>query len=126
MDMAEPSPVEVKNEEPIKVEVTGGDKIPLPDPPPATTSEVHQTVVSSQAAEVYHWYGNPKFDDWIRLWLSTLVVGGFVFMVLYGQVTGRQPSQGVVEVYVAFVATCLGFYLGSSYGSNAKSKTGIV
>lgn len=46
-------------------------------------------------------------------------------MVLFGQYTGKQPSNGIIEVYVAFVAGVIGFSFGSSYGSNNKAKTGL-
>jgi hypothetical protein len=92
---------------------------------PSTQTEVHTAVVTSSPADIYHWYGNPKFDDWMRFLLSFEVVSGFVWMVLYGQYSGKQPDNNTVLVYVAFVSTCIGFYLGSSYGSNNKSKTGL-
>lgn len=123
--MSDPAQVEVTNEAPIKVAITDAIGDVKPEQP-ASTSEVHQTVVTSQAPERVYWYGTPKFDDWLRFWFGTMIIGGFVFMVLYGQVTGKKPDKDTVLVYVSLVTFCLGFYYGSSYGSNNKSKTGLV
>jgi len=92
----------------------------------ATTVEKHETVTTTgdatQAAQAQQVVMSPRFDDWVRFILAQEIVAGFIFMVLYGQVYGRQPDQNTLLVYVSFVSLSLGFYLGSSYGSNNKDK----
>ena len=65
---------------------------------------------------------NARFDDWVRAILSVMVVGGFVYVIIYGQMTGRSIPDSEFTVYVGAVTLALGWYLGSSYGSNAKER----
>ena len=63
-----------------------------------------------------------RFDDYVRALLSALIVAGFVFIIVYGQIKGKAIPEAEFTVYVGAVTTVLGFYLGSSYGSNAKDR----
>ena len=88
-----------------------------------TTTEKHETTVTKgDAAQAAAVATGPRFDDWVRFILAFIVVAGFEFIVIYGQVSGRQPDQNTLMVYVSFVSLSLGFYLGSSYGSKDKSR----
>lgn len=128
--MADPTPVDVKNAEPIKVAIADAGAIPPiegPKPTVEKTTETHETVKTvGDAAATSQVALGARFDDWVRFALAQEVVAGFIWMVLYGQFTGRQPDQNTMLVYVSFVSLSLGFYLGSSYGRNLEKKAGAV
>jgi hypothetical protein len=108
-------------DQPVKVEIAA-------DPPagaPITETVVEQHTTSKttgDAAQASAVSMGPRFDDWVRALLAQEIVAGFLFIVIYGQVMGKSPDQNTLMVYVSFVSLSLGFYLGSSYGSNNKDK----
>lgn len=88
-----------------------------PTPPTTeTTTETHATVKTSVDST------SPRFDDWTRALLSMVVVLGFEWIIIFGQITGKQVPEGILTTYVGFVMLALGYYLGSSSGSAAKDK----
>jgi len=62
-----------------------------------------------------------KFDDWVRAAIVIAMVGQFVFLVVYAQVERLVIDQGVLTVDVSLVTAAIGYYIGTSSGSNAKS-----
>ena len=118
----EPQAVRIEGQsEPVKVELAAE---PAPGAPiTETIVEQHTTSkTTGDAAQASAVSMGPRFDDWVRAGLAFIIVAGFEFIVIYGQVYGKPPDQNTLMVYVSFVSLSLGFYLGSSYGSNNKDK----
>jgi hypothetical protein len=125
--MSEPQPVKIDGQtSPVKVEVADPLKLaPTESAAPTVekTVETHEkTVTSGDVAQTSAVATNARFDDWVRFFLAEQIIAGFLFIVIYGQVMGKTPDQNTLMVYVSFVSLSLGFYLGSSYGSNLKDK----
>lgn len=98
------------------------EETPIP-PVTETTTEKHETTVTKgDAAQSAAVSTNPRFDDWVRAILAVAVVAGFEFIVIYGQVYNKPPDPSTINTITGFMMLSLGFYLGSSYGSNLKDK----
>lgn len=127
--MTDPTPVDVKNAEPIKVEVTGTDGKVQADPPKPTiakTTETHETITTSgDAAQTSAVQMGARFDDWVRAGLAYIVVLQFTFTIIYGQWTGHEVRSDQFTIDVGIVMLALGFYFGSSYGRNLDKKASI-
>lgn len=118
----EPQAVRIEGQsEPVKVELAAE---PAPGAPiTETVVEQHTTSkTTGDAAQASAVSMGPRFDDWVRALLAVTVVAGFEFIVIYGQVYGKPPDAGTVNTITGFMMLALGFYLGSSYGSNNKDK----
>jgi len=95
----------------------------VPAPVTETVIEEHKTSkTSGDAAQASAVSMGPRFDDWVRAILAVIVVAGFEFIVIYGQVYAKPPDPSTINTITGFMMLSLGFYLGSSYGSNNKDK----
>jgi hypothetical protein len=65
---------------------------------------------------------NARFDDWVRAVIVVMFVGQFVFMTCYALVMGKVIEQGVLTVLVGMVTSAIGYFIGTSSGSTAKSR----
>jgi len=64
---------------------------------------------------------NVRFDNYVRAAIALMMVGQFVFLVIYAQVMNHPVDSNTFVVDVGLVTGAVGYYIGGSSGSTNKN-----